>query len=81
MSAMKVDQPLVDPFLIVNEELHDLICQHFTGKEVKDLSKVSKQWKYDIGVSPAAMKKIRFVYNTKSLGFASKDVTAILTSR
>jgi len=43
MSAMKVDQPLVDPFLIVNEELHDLICQHFTGKEVKDLSKVSKQ--------------------------------------
>jgi len=52
MSAMEIDdQPLVDPFLIVNEELHDLIYQHFTGKEAMNLSTVSKQWKYNIGVS------------------------------
>jgi len=81
MSAMEIDdQPLVDPFLIINEELHDLICQHFTGKEVITLSTVSKQWKYNIGVSPAAMKKIKLVYDTQSSGFSSKDVTAVLTS-
>jgi len=80
MSAMEIDdQPLVDPFLIVNEELHDLICQHFTGKEVKDLSTVSKQWKYSIGVSPAAMKKVTFVY--RDLTPRSKEnVTTILAS-
>jgi len=81
MSAMEIDdQPLVDPFLIINEELHDLIYQHFTGKEVIDLSTVSKQWKFNIGVSPAAMKKIKLVYNLLSHGPASKDVTAILAS-
>jgi len=80
MSAMEIDdQPLVDPFLIVNEELHDLICQHFTGKEVKDLSTVSKQWKHSIGVSPAAMKKITFVYDSKK-SRSKEEVTAILTS-
>jgi len=79
MSAMEIDdQPLVDPFLAVNEELHDLICQHFTGKEVKDLSTVSKQWKYSIGVSPGAMKKIALVYVSRYN--RSKDMTEILTS-
>jgi len=42
INEMEVDE-LKDPFLIVNEELHDLIYQHFTGNEVMNLSKVSKQ--------------------------------------
>jgi len=80
MSAMEVDnQPLVDPFLIVYEELHDLIYQHFTGKEAMELSTVSKQWKYNIGVSPAAMKKIALVYDAETPR-SKKDVTAFLTS-
>jgi len=82
MSAMEDDnQPLVDPFLIVNEELHDLICQHFTGKEAMELSTVSKQWNFNIGVSPAAMKKIMLVYDLRPWKSSSRDVTPILTSQ
>jgi len=81
MSAMEVDnQPLVDPFLIVNEELHDLIYQHFTGKKVMELSKVCRQWGDEIGFSHTAMGKVKLVYDTMSPEFATKDVTAILTS-
>jgi len=77
MSAMEVDnQLLVDPFIALSVYVHDLIWQHFTGKEAMDLSTVSKQWNYNIGVSSAAMIKIMLVYDA-----ASKDVTPILTSQ
>jgi len=74
MSSMEMQQ-LMDPFLIINEELHDLIYQHFTGEEVKKLSEVSKGWKYGIGISTAAMKKILFSYEpTMSMLFNWEDV-------
>jgi len=79
MSAMEIDNRLlVDPILIVNEELHDLIYQHFTGKEVMGLT-VLKTWRKSIGVSPAAMKKIALVYDADTPR-SKKDVTAILNS-
>jgi hypothetical protein len=71
----------LDPFKIIHENLHELIYQHFRGKEVSNLFTVSQIWNQRTGDSPAAMRKIQLKFReTSSRNPSPQEVTALLNS-
>lgn len=59
----------MDPLIIIVEELHDLIFQHFLGQDVKNAFLCSKVWNQIISESKLCMSKIKidFCYSRENL--------------
>ena len=69
-----------DPFIILHNDLHGLIYQHFRCKDVCKLFKVSKQWNSRISESAKAMQNILLNFHDYSMVPSPKSVTALLQS-
>jgi hypothetical protein len=53
----------MDPFIIIDPFLHELVLQHFTGSEVLETaSLVSPDWSEIVGESKTCMNKVKFLY-------------------
>lgn len=57
----------IDPLACLISEVHNLLFQHFKGKEILLLFEVSKEWFNYITASPKAMRKITLVYHEKNI--------------
>jgi len=55
-----------DPLVGIHEYLHAVFLQHFTGKELRELSEVSPSWFGAIAQSKSCMEKIRLVIGARS---------------
>jgi hypothetical protein len=72
------DKVNLDPLERIHSDLHNLIFQHFKGKEVLKLSKVATDWHLILGKSRVAMSKIQLSLTAPS---KKSDIgEALLTS-
>jgi hypothetical protein len=75
------DDSSTNPFFKLHEDIHSLILQHLTAKEVLDLFTVSSNCNQVVSESPAAFKKIQFYFREISSENPSpQEVTALLNS-
>lgn len=75
------EQQSLDPFERLSD-VHDLIYQHLSGKEVKKVSKVSSNWYNNIGSSIICMKKIVLKFLIVShVDPSPAEINAILASQ
>jgi hypothetical protein len=83
--SAEVEDSSLDPFKYLHEDVHKLIYHHLDYEDVLTLfsvSPVSPKWNRQTSESPAAMKKIKFVFSDKSSTSASpRRVTAMLKSQ
>jgi hypothetical protein len=79
---LKIDGELsTNPFFELNTDVHPLVLQHFTSKEVLDLFTVSSKCYQLVSESPAAMKKIQLCFQECSANVPSRqEVTELLNS-
>lgn len=79
---LKIDGDLsTNPFSKLHEDIHPLVLQHFTGKEVLNLFTVSPKCYQLVSESSAALKKIELRFYEFSAGDPSpKEVTILLNS-
>jgi hypothetical protein len=66
-----------DPLIRICSDVHELILQHFSGRDVKELSLVSKNWNETIGSSSKCMSKIQL----KIKGNVSEVKSTLLKSQ
>jgi hypothetical protein len=55
----------LDPLERIHSDLHNLVFQHFKGKEVKKFSKLATNWYLNLGSSKVAMNKIQMRFTSK----------------
>lgn len=55
---MDDDESSSDPLIQLTYDVHDLIFQHLSGSEVKEISKVNSRWYESLGNSIVAMQKM-----------------------
>ena len=53
----------MDPLVIIVEELHDLVFQHFLGQDVKNAFLCSKNWNVIVSESKVCMSKIKIDFS------------------
>jgi hypothetical protein len=64
---LKIDSDLsTNPFFELHSDVHPLVLQHFTGKEVLNLFTVSLECYQVVSESSAAMKKIQLCFQESS---------------
>lgn len=49
----------MDPLIQITGDLHELIFQHLSAREVLSFSEVSKRWHYEVGHSNKCMRKLK----------------------
>lgn len=76
-SAVETARLSSDPFVELHSDVHDMILQHFRGKDVLELFKVSKEWNQRTVNSAKMLQKIKL--NLKDPSRAA--VTLLLKSQ